>query len=683
MRRNAAPRMEYKGIKDVSQRTPPVIPEQMPQHLPIIYTFASTGPYDDVVYGFGDILFDVFGQDFLDYRAKHVTHATPLIEVVNRAANKMALQRLRAPNSAQARYALGLDIIADEIPLYQLDSDGFPVRDMQGALVPTGETTPGYQAKWVKFPIPQNAAFGTLAPTPGTITVGGTQSQIYPILELNAAHDGEPGNLTGFRFYAPSTLSAIPLDEGVVEDQKSMLYRLQVLRKLTPRSSPVVWETLTSAQQVEFAFNPEAINEAFDTELYADKVVAPAYRNMDLNSNGVRTYGPFEQVKFYHTHIKMLSENIQLAESTFGVLGDAEEDLYLTNVVGFRHPNGAPYQSVMVHGIIDGGLELSDISTHYLEGGDAGDMTAENFEQAVLDEILNFGNGAVKWRNYAKYPASAFYDTGFSTDVKNVIPRLTSVRNNVAVYLASHIVDAPLQTLDQESSMIAALNAKLQAYPESVIFGTSFCRGAVLAGAGQVIDSKYDKYVPATIDFAYKKALFQGAANGVWKPEFAYDQDGRNHVSILKNLTHTFRPEDVRNRDWANGAIYWQDYDRYVAFYPGLQTAYVDDTSVLNSEMVMSACCHLATVAFNVWKRLTGNQKLTSDQLIERSNEEITRMTQDVFDGRFVIVPDTMITDEDNLLGYSWSANIHIYANNMRTVFAAAVIAHRMEDLNG
>ena len=95
----------------------------------------------------------------------------------------------------------------------------------------------------------------------------------------------------------------------------------------------------------------------------------------------------------------------------------------------------------------------------------------------------------------------------------------------------------------------------------------------------------------------------------------------------------------------------------------------------------MTAILFLTTTTFNVWKRLTGNQKLTVDQLIERSNELIIQDTQDVFDGRFVIRPETYLTPADNILGYSWSCKVHIYANNMRTVFQAAVIAHRMEDL--
>jgi hypothetical protein len=255
----------------------------------------------------------------------------------------------------------------------------------------------------------------------------------------------------------------------------------------------------------------------------------------------------------------------------------------------------------------------------------------------------------------------------------------------MAVYLATHIAGREPLTMSEESSMIIALNAAMQGYPESVIHGTSFARGCILAGCGQyAYDTRYSDWCAATIDLADKKAKYQGASNGAWASGAAYD-DGEtegNVVAALKNVTNTYRPDDVRNKDWANNAIYWQDNDRSRAFYPGIQTAYSDDGSVMNSEMVMTAMLWLTTVTFLVWKRFSGNQKLTADQLIERSDALIIKLTQDMFDGRFVIRPETQLTDFDQKLGYSWSSNIRIYGSNMRTVFAASVIAHSMEDLN-
>ena len=682
MRPNAAPRLEFNGWKSASPRPAVIIPEQMPQHLPIIYTLASTGPYDEVVYGYGDALKSIFGQDFLNMRAPHVTHTTPLIDVLNRRANKMGIIRLKAPGSARARIAMGLEILATDVPLYELDADGYPKR-VNGQLIETGEVAAGFQMRWVKITIPADAVFGRLTKLPGTMSVGGVQSEIYPIYEMLAAHDGQPGNLIGHRIYAPTTNSLTPLDTELVEDQRSMLYRLQIVQKLTPRSSPVVWETLSFEQEVQFALNPDAINEAFDSELFADRVISASYRNMELNESGVRTYGPFEKVHFYHNNIATISAMVQEAESVYGKVSADPEHLYMVNVIGFKLPNGAPYQSVQLMGPLQGGLEVSELATHYLEGGSSGTMSNQVLDDLVRDELLNFGNGAIKWKNWAKYPGHHFYDTGFSLDVKKLIPRITAVRKNMAVYTATHIAGRPDQTMAEESSMIVALNASMQGYPESAFHGTSFARGCICAGSGDyALDPRYPDRCPSTLDIADKKAQYQGASNGAWSSDAAYDEEGKNVVTVLKNVSNSYRPDDVRNKDWANNAIYWQDYDRSQAFYPGMQTAFSDDSSPMNSEMVMSAMLWLTTVTFLVWRSYTGNQKLTPEQLIERSDERIIKLTQDMFDGRFVIRPETTLTDYDKKLGYSWSSNIRIYASNMRTVFAATVIAHSMEDLN-
>lgn len=116
-------------------------------------------------------------------------------------------------------------------------------------------------------------------------------------------------------------------------------------------------------------------------------------------------------------------------------------------------------------------------------------------------------------------------------------------------------------------------------------------------------------------------------------------------------------------------------------FYPGIQTAYPDDTSVLNSLITVAACCFLEKVSQLVWRALSGTTRLTNGQFIERSNALIVSNTQDRFDGRFIIQPETFYTPADAQRGFSWGSKIHIYANNMKTVGTMTIVAHRLEDL--
>jgi len=95
----------------------------------------------------------------------------------------------------------------------------------------------------------------------------------------------------------------------------------------------------------------------------------------------------------------------------------------------------------------------------------------------------------------------------------------------------------------------------------------------------------------------------------------------------------------------------------------------------------MQIAVELEKVCQRVWRDLTGNSSLTNEQFIERSNRLIEQRTSGRFDQRVVIVPETYYTADDAVRGYSWSCNINMYANNMKTVGTFTVVARRREEL--
>ena len=78
-----------------------------------------------------------------------------------------------------------------------------------------------------------------------------------------------------------------------------------------------------------------------------------------------------------------------------------------------------------------------------------------------------------------------------------------------------------------------------------------------------------------------------------------------------------------------------------------------------------------------------GNAKLTNAQFAALSDQYILEDTEGRYDGRVVIKPYTYYTPADELRGFSWHCEIHMYANNMKTVGVMTVVTHRMEDLKG
>ena len=116
-------------------------------------------------------------------------------------------------------------------------------------------------------------------------------------------------------------------------------------------------------------------------------------------------------------------------------------------------------------------------------------------------------------------------------------------------------------------------------------------------------------------------------------------------------------------------------------FFPAYQTAYPDDTSVLNSLSLLIAISYLERVCEEVWRVLTGDNKLSGQAFIDASNELIIERTRGRFDNRFTIVPNTYFTEADSARGYSWTTDISIYAENSRTVGTFSIVAKRASEL--
>ncbi len=93
------------------------------------------------------------------------------------------------------------------------------------------------------------------------------------------------------------------------------------------------------------------------------------------------------------------------------------------------------------------------------------------------------------------------------------------------------------------------------------------------------------------------------------------------------------------------------------------------------------AICQLNKVAHAAWREFSGVAYLTNAQLIDRVNEFVYNRTKDRFDARYVVIPDTTITEMDALRGFSWTQPIKIYSPSMKTVMTTYVQAYRIEDL--
>lgn len=684
---NAAPNAILLGFDDQSRRPVPYESNTLPIHLPHVFTYAAWGPEEPTLV-VGSTAINTYGQETFEPRGRYTTHQWPLIERMQSRSNAMVMQRIKPEDAAPpATVALSLDVLETEIAQYERNSDGTFRLDSSGERIPTGDTKPGLRIKLKVGPV-AGGLLGKAKVVPGEQTDGaGKTSTIYPIVEFQASFFGSGGNNRGFGLWAPTMESTNPVNSRVVSAEQAQLYRLRFVQRQNERTTGRTVRTLQGAEYVDFSFREDVVDPATDVEYGFETVVLDSYRNLSARAGQPKRFGPFNAAYKYDNNLDDVLEMLYAVEQPF--LEGMEEDVdpsvhHIINFISAVHYTGVPYHAIeVVAPGSEAGTAMTETAVFYAEGGSDGTMDKESFDKSVGDICDDYADGEWQLGDALRFPQSMIYDTGFDRENKTRLLSVLSARKDIAVMLSTQDIALPQNGQAEESSMAEVLRNAAVMHPESDYYGTPIVRAAIVGHSGHLINSKYRKLVPMTIDMADKLSAYCGNGQGVMQSGYAFDVNPNNIVTMLKDVNCTFKTANVRNSDWANGMIWVQSFDQNDAlFYPGMQTAYPDDTSVLNSVPNMIICTELEKVCLRTWARLTGRSDLTNDQFAQRSDELIREFTERRFDNRVIIEPETYYTEMDNARGYSWSCRIKVYMNNMKTVGQFTIETHRQEELD-
>lgn len=677
---NPMPHMNARGANDVSGRQLPVTPTEFPTHLPVIFTLGERGEGDQAFIVSGESALKKFGRNTFDKNGPYATHATELFHRVNGNANAMIIQRIITTGAETATLRWSLDVLQDDIPTYERNADGTHRLDVNGDKVPTGATVPGHRLKWVVDMVPAGT-FGTGATSDGTMTdSAGDPSTLFPMWDYKLPSEGIYGNRTGIRFSAPTSLSPNPSDIDYVEEAKVFQYRIQFVEKPSMRSNPLVIETKNGAQSIDFCLKPGSKNERVNQLTYAGDIIPESYQELD---GMVPDMGPIGDIHWYQNNIDALLENLRGMEAGFTSHLDDPDAAYLVNIFTGVDYNNIPYESIIVDGPANGGAAMTSMTTHYAKGGADGDLSLAEFDAQVKTQLENFGDLTVKYGDRLFYPLSAFWDSGFSLETKKVAFNILGLREDSVVTVGTHTVGEPLLSPSEESSVGAVLRSAARLHPESDYYGTPSCRAAIFMQAGQLVGGSDKEYYPMTLEVASWISSYMSPGNGIWNTDKKPDVYPSNEVRTMRNVTHPFRPVKTRSRDWMNGLNWFESSGHRTLFCPAMQTVYQDQTSVLNSYLNVWILADLQKVARRVWRNLCGRTDLTARQFAERSDEMIIEEVRGKYDRRVVIQPNTQITSIDEILGYSWTTEIKMFASNMKTSNDVTITSNRREVLEG
>ena len=673
--RNGTPRSIHFGTDDQSLTELVPTPVETPIHLPIMYGFFSRGDENNSYMVLGDSLFSMYGRDALELDSAYTTFNTPYMALFNNLANAMYVQRLRPDDAETATARLYVEVVAAKVPVYERDEFGGLVLDSQGKPVQTG-TKDGHLFIWhvIEFPKVEGVVQGVKQ---GTVYQGtrvgsdGKKSMLYPILDLAAGSFGKFGSNTGFRLSCPNAKSGNGVNSDMVNDVGARVYTIQFVERTEAGASPSILRDLDGATNVSFCFKPGAYYRDMKLTLDYQRVVLPAYRKMNPANGLPPTLGPVSDFYVYQDHLETV---LAIAAADVG-----ETDIYKVDIFTGVDMDGNPYNGLVVDSGANGGAVFTEANTHYLQGGSDGTMGNEQYDKLVRRELANFGNGTVTWKDMSRYPVTAFWDSGFSTETKAEMAQLTKLPN-LHVESALHVFGSKAYDMQTENAMRNYVSSIIRSIPESERYGTPSVRASITGHSMLLNDVSYYERVPGNYPLARMVAQYMGAGEGKFK---AANRFNRGELTIIDDgydINLTYKEDDTYDADWKAGMNNIRNFDQYRQHFPAVRGCYPYDRSILTGFIPSFIVAHLNIVAHRVWNEVSGAQGYTDAELVQMVNEKITAKTSGRYDGIVDITPEAYFTAEDKANGFSIHIKIHMTGDVMDTVGQFTIVAHRRSE---
>lgn len=689
---NATPLSYNLGFRDDSRRQLSPQPLSLPSHRPKVFGFYRKGKVGKNHLVVGDSRSMIYGVESFDPQSPYYNHATVFANIFNKNGNAVLMERVLPDDAAPpAAMRLSLDLLETQVQDYERNIDGTYKIDVQGNKIPTASKIPGLIGKWVIEPIGLDVdgarlfGQGTIKAGDQTDQTTSTQSQRYPWFDFMVSSEGEWGNNVGLSIWANTLATAQEVDTRLIDDQKVYPFQIAVRSRPDVLTSATVERTVSGSESIPFVLKPGLIDKNTKARVYLGDTFVKSYQDIE-NPAISPTYASFDRLKVYDTNIAVVLQKLYDAEKSHAdafsdITGDDNDEIYRLNPFSAISSKNSPYHSFQLVLGAPNSVRLSQNATHFALGGSDGTMTDAVFDSLVRQKLIEYGDKNSPRQDAVNNPENIFWDSGFSVETKMAMANMIAVRKGIFVQASTHVVGGPSLSDEQERSLAISLLAAFQNYPESAEYATAATRASIFGGSGFLIDSLFDKSVPISIDRADSWSRYMGASNGKWVSSQKPDVRPNNQVTLLRDLNVTFRSIAARYKDWDAGLVWADPYTMGTSYFPQHQTIYPDDTSVLNNAINAFAATTLWAVGELAHRNNTGRTDKTKDQLAQEINNDILEAVEGVYDNRFIIIPETTYSADDDLRGYSWTTVIKIGMNVSKTVQTLTVNTYRYEDL--
>lgn len=547
-----------------------------------------------------------------------------------------------------------------------------------------------------------------IEPQPVQTTV---RSTLYPLLARVAKNQGKYYDNLGV---AIAPITGTDLDSSTVSHNKAMVYKLAFFTRDSSTSSPKTFRTLNGEPYAQFVPKEKATNPSTEALMDFETIITNSWWNETDELKALR-YEDYETIHFYSDSFEkvckmfLASEKAYISEedkkwydgnyaSTSAwydfTTADAtaiDEEYLIVNPISCKTSQDVPYFTVIKGNDYNPSLKdnqkevlMSLDSPVFLQGGNDGTISNEEFEKLVVADMANYVDEDSEYQDLAINVESTFYDTGFTLATKKELVNFITLRKDTDIVLSTFVdgeSTADELSLTTSRARAEALKTRYQMAPESEYFGTTVARGVVVMGSGKLRDGSTKNRVPMTYEIGLKAASMMGSSTGNWNSKNIFDNYPGNALEYLIDPQPSFIPASIKPTIWNEGVVWVQPYDRSSYHIPALQTIYEDDTSVLNNFFVMKALGQLTKLSDRVWRKFTGTSSLSNAEFIETVTEYCNKLLKGKFDNVVTVIPEVIIDDDDETRGYSWHIVWKLYGDNMKTVLVAHTEVYRSSDL--